>query len=136
MFTRALFILAFIPSQVAADGAEIYADHCADCHGLNLEGEPEWRTQKVDGSYPAPPHDDEGHTWHHSDGVLFDYVRLGGAEMLKRIGVSSVRSGMPAFDEILTDDEIVQVLDFIKSEWSPRSRNYQRNISENSEKSK
>ena len=64
--------------------------------------------------------------------MLSDDVRLDRVKMLRRICVSSVRSHMPAFGEVLADGAIVQVLDFIKSEWSPRSGNDQRNISEKS----
>ena len=62
----------------AETGAALYARHCAACHGANLEGQPEWRSPKADGSYPAPPHDAEGHTWHHDDAMLTDYVARGG----------------------------------------------------------
>lgn len=105
----------------AENGAELYARHCAACHGANLEGQPEWRSPKADGSYPAPPHDAEGHTWHHDDAMLTDYVTRGGQAVLDEMGVS-FRSGMPAFGETLTADEITAVLDFIKSTWPERIR--------------
>lgn len=87
----------------------------------HLEGQPEWRSPKADGSYPAPPHDAEGHTWHHDDAMLTDYVTRGGQAVLDEMGVS-FRSGMPAFGETLTADEIIAVLDFIKSTWPERIR--------------
>lgn len=105
----------------AENAAELYARHCAACHGANLEGQPEWRSPKADGSYPAPPHDAEGHTWHHDDAMLTDYVTRGGQAVLDEMGVS-FRSGMPAFGETLTADEITAVLDFIKSTWPERIR--------------
>jgi hypothetical protein len=95
---------------------------------VDLEGHPDWRSPGPDGVLRAPPHDDSGHTWHHSDVLLFDYVRLGGAETLKRLGVGGVSSGMPGFAETLSDDEIMAVLDYIKSRWSDRSSAYQAEI--------
>ena len=32
-------------NQVAV-GRSLYAQHCAACHGVNLEGQPEWRKRK------------------------------------------------------------------------------------------
>lgn len=122
-------LLAAAPAR-AVDGAALYAEHCAVCHGANLEGEPDWRIQKPDGTLPAPPHDDSGHTWHHPDQMLRDYVRLGGVEALRRMGVTSVTSAMPAFGGLLSDREIEAILDHIKGSWSPRARDYQRKVTE------
>ncbi|MBL4645745.1 MAG: c-type cytochrome, partial [Rhizobiales bacterium] len=47
-------------------GAVIYAEYCASCHGADLEGQPNWQSPDADGKMPAPPHDQRGHTWHHS----------------------------------------------------------------------
>lgn len=98
-------------------GAEIYAATCASCHGANLQGQPDWQTPNADGSLPPPPHNEDGHTWHHSDRVLLDYIRLGGAMALAQSGVENFNSGMPEFGSILTEAEIDAVLDYIKSSW-------------------
>ena len=45
---------------LVARGRVIYADHCASCHGANLEGQPNWRTRLANGRLPAPPHDATG----------------------------------------------------------------------------
>ncbi len=58
-------------------GAKVYAQHCALCHGANLEGQPNWRQALPNGRLPAPPHDESGHTWHHPDDVLFGITKLG-----------------------------------------------------------
>ncbi|QIE47736.1 cytochrome c (plasmid) [Pseudohalocynthiibacter aestuariivivens] len=105
-------------------GEQLYQGYCASCHGANLEGQPNWRLAGADGIMPAPPHDENGHTWHHSDRVLFDYTKLGGTEALARQGVSFV-SGMPGFAEQLTDAEIWNILGFIKSTWPDRQREIQ-----------
>ncbi|MDT8344570.1 MAG: cytochrome c [Thermohalobaculum sp.] len=110
-------------------GAALYAANCASCHGARLEGQPDWRTEKPDGTYPAPPHDADGHTWHHSDRLLLRYTRLGGAEALK--DVPGFRSGMPGFGDRLGDREIRAIFAFLKAQWTERERDYQRAVTDN-----
>jgi mono/diheme cytochrome c family protein len=106
-------------------GQALYAENCASCHGVNLEGQENWRIQKADGTLPAPPHNAEGHTWHHDDGLLFDYTKLGGESAMAARGVTGFASGMPAFGDILTDEQINDIWAYIKSTWSDRERNVQ-----------
>ena len=96
-------------------GAVLYQQHCASCHGANLEGQPNWRERDADGMLPAPPHDVTGHTWHHSDALLFDVTKLGSTAVVG----SDYMSNMPGFAESMTDGEIWAVLAFIKSTWPP-----------------
>ena len=112
----------------APDGAALYREHCAACHGADLEGQPDWQSPNADGTMPAPPHDETGHTWHHGDRLLVDYIRLGGAAALEARGVTGFRSAMPAFGEVLNDAEIRAILDFIKSHWPERERAYQEQV--------
>jgi len=105
-------------------GRRLYLDHCAACHGVDLEGAPDWRRPGPDGRLPAPPHDETGHTWHHGDAMLFDYVRRGGQAVLDDLGVR-YDSGMPAFGELLSDAEIEAILAYIRSTWPQRVRDYQ-----------
>ena len=97
-------------------GRMLYADHCAVCHGVDLEGAPDWQRTGPDGLFPAPPHDETGHTWHHGDGMLFDYVQRGGQAVLDDLGVSFT-SGMPGFGDVLSDTDIEAILAFIRSTW-------------------
>lgn len=113
---------AFFHDETAVDlGRMLYAANCASCHGTNLEGQPNWQSVNEAGTYPAPPHDESGHTWHHGDAMLHDYVKRGGQAVLDDMGVNFT-SGMPGFSDALTDDEIDAVLDFIKSTWPERIR--------------
>lgn len=98
---------------VVALGADVYATECAACHGATLGGQPAWRSPGPDGLLPAPPHDATGHTWHHDDATLFTLTKHGLAGLLE----DAPPSGMPAYDGILTDAEIVAVLSYIKSTW-------------------
>ena len=106
------------PSNSAklAIGEEVYKEHCAVCHGANREGQPEWRQRRADGRLPAPPHDASGHTWHHPDEMLFSMVHDG---MVPPLAPEGYQSDMPAFGEILSDDEIRAVLAWIQSQWPP-----------------
>lgn len=126
-------LVFFSATSAGADGASLYREYCASCHGDNLEGDPDWRTQNPDGSFRAPPHNAEGHTWHHADSMLFDYVKLGGEELLKRMGITGVVSGMPGYADQLTDQEITSILDFIKSTWPKHAQEYQAKITENNQ---
>ena len=105
-------------------GAELYTEQCAACHGAELEGQPDWRSPGPDGILPAPPHDDTGHTWHHSDAVLYNYTALGGDEVMARMGVP-FDSGMPGFADTLTPQEIWDIIAYIQSTWPDRIQEIQ-----------
>ena len=97
-------------------GQAVYAKNCASCHGLELEGQVNWRQKDVDGYLPAPPHDETGHTWHHPDSYLFLMTKYGIEEMIGK----SYPNNMPAYKGKLTDKEIIAVLSYIKSSWPSR----------------
>lgn len=124
--------LTFLGAPVTAEqielGQEVYAANCASCHGANLEGQPDWRRRKANGRMPAPPHDASGHTWHHADRPLFTITKLGVGAV-----VPGYESDMPAFEGILSDDEIAAVLAFIKSTWPERERGFQAEVTANDE---
>lgn len=100
-------------------GAKVYAQHCAACHGAKLEGQGDWRKPLPNGRMPAPPHDDSGHTWHHTDVVLFEITKRGMAPPNAPVGY---QSDMPAFAGTLSDAEIRAVLAYIASQWSDEVR--------------
>ena len=106
-------------------GKALYAEHCASCHGANLEGQPNWQSANEDGTLPAPPHNERGHTWHHDNALLFQYTKLGGKEALAARGMSDFNSGMPGFGETLSDNEIWNILAFIRSTWPERIQDIQ-----------
>ena len=101
---------------LVAWGKVLYANHCAACHGVKLEGQANWRRPGPDGRLPAPPHDESGHTWHHSDRELIRVTQRGLIAGADR--PPDYQGNMPAFGEALSREEIVAVLSFIKSTWS------------------
>ena len=113
LWPRAAVRLAPDDAAVVAHGRTGYASHCAHCHGIRLEGQPDWQSRLPNGRLPAPPHDAGGHTWHHPDELLFTLTREG----LAAVAPPGYESDMPAFREVLSDRDIVAVLSFIKSTW-------------------
>ncbi|MFS8978860.1 c-type cytochrome [Cupriavidus necator] len=111
-------------------GKLIYGQQCAGCHGTRLEGQPNWRERLPSGRMPAPPHDASGHTWHHPDAVLFAITKHGLVP-----GVTAPQgyeSDMPGFGAILSDDDIIAVLAYIKSTWPAKMAAAQRDVTEQS----
>ena len=110
---------------LVAEGRGVYEKSCASCHGRNLEGQPNWRERLPNGRLPAPPHDPSGHTWHHPDRVLFDITKYGVA---KAANLKDYQSAMPAYEGVLTDQEIIAVLSWIKSRWPAGVRDKQEQV--------
>ena len=102
-----------LPTPVDPDlarGHALYLRECAACHGAQGEGQPDWRVTRPDGSLPAPPHDSSGHTWHHADAELIEIITKGGI-------VYFPESQMPGYEDRLSPEEIVLILDWIKTLW-------------------
>ena len=100
-------------------GRTVYQANCAVCHGPSGEGQPDWHIRKADGFLPPPPLNGDGHTWHHGDGTLYVYVNQGGAAF-ESPSVPGYRSGMPAFGDSLSHEEIVAVIGYLKSLWGDK----------------
>lgn len=89
-------------------GGRIYQQNCAVCHGKLAQGAPNWRQRDDDDKFPAPPLDGTGHTWHHSTRVLTGIIKNGTAEL---------GGNMPAWKDQLDDQDIADVLAWIKAQW-------------------
>lgn len=110
-----------VTAEQLAQGQAIYEANCASCHGPEGQGEANWQQANADGSMPAPPHDESGHTWHHPDQQLLAIIAEGGR---------GPNSRMPAFGQQLTEEERKAVLGYLKSFWSPDIRQTQQEITE------
>lgn len=110
-------------NSLLASGQAIYDAQCAECHGPDGEGQPNWKRPGPDGVFPAPPHDSSGHTWHHSDSQLVEIISQGG---------SMPNSTMPAYGDSLSEGEIEAVLAYIKTFWGPREQKFQEQVTKQS----
>lgn len=107
--------------EAVARGEALYLQYCASCHGVDLSGDPDWKTPGPDGAYPPPPHDSSGHTWHHPDALLLEIIRDGSPFQ---------PSNMPAFGSVLTDEDITAILEYLKSNWGAEEQEFQRSVTE------
>ena len=91
-------------------GERVYAANCQVCHG----------TQSGQGRIAgAPSHNETGHTWHHPDAHLTDWVLNG-----------KITGAMPGFGDRLSEAEVNAVLSFIKTWWTPEQRETQADVSQ------
>lgn len=91
-----------------ARGKELYGQYCAECHGEQAEGAPEWRGYDEQGKLKPPPLNGTGHAWHHPQAVLHRHIKEGGPPRF---------STMPAFGETLSDRQIDDIIAWFQSLW-------------------
>ncbi|MCP3687474.1 MAG: thioredoxin fold domain-containing protein [Gammaproteobacteria bacterium] len=96
----------------ARQGAGIFEQQCARCHGNDGEASPGW--EQASGEAAAPPLNGSAHTWHHSPKQLRKTIQMGGIQLG---GV------MPSFGEKLADSEIDNVIAFFQSKWPDETYN-------------
>ena len=89
-------------------GGRLYQQHCATCHGKLAQGAANWRQRDEEGKFPPPPLDGSAHTWHHATAQLTEIIKYG---TLDRGG------NMPAWKDQLGDQDIADVLAWIKAQW-------------------
>ena len=92
-------------------GKKVCLEHCASCHGVNFVRQEGWQDTMVYGMRLAPPDDKSGHIWHHPDEMLFTFTKYGFKEMIN----DDYKVSMPVYNGILSDEEIIVSLSYIKS---------------------
>lgn len=104
------------PSNLAqvGHGASLYRQHCAQCHGADLAGQPGWQGTFAKGNRPATPLDGSGPAWRRSDDDLFDIVKYGG----QPFSPPHYRNRMPAYEHLLADGDMWAILAYVQSRWS------------------
>ena len=90
-------------------GANLYQQQCAACHGAQAQGNPGWRTKRTaDGKLLPPPLNGSGHAWHHPLNVIRQTIVLGGA---------ANGGTMPGFKDKLKIYEIDAIIAWFQSRW-------------------
>lgn len=94
-------------------GAELYRQNCQSCHGGPTGGSAT--------DFP-PPHNAQGHTWHHGDCDLIRWT-LEGKPSLDTTGTT-----MPAFAGQLSEADVRDILAHIKTWWTEEQRESQARV--------
>ncbi len=94
--------------QQVSQGEQLFSQNCAACHGENAEATPNWKKTDANGNYPPPPLNGTAHAWHHDLDLLRRTIREGGAKL---------GGQMPAFEGVLSTEEIDSVIAFFQSKW-------------------
>lgn len=102
-------------------GQRVYARSCAACHGAQGEGAANWQAPNDAGELPPPPHGPAGHTWMHSDAMLSRIISEGWRDPFNK----TERLTMPAFEDVLTPEEIRAVIAYLKTLWTDEQRQFQ-----------
>lgn len=87
-------------------GARLYQEHCAQCHGPEAQGHPDWQNPQV---AAAPPLNGSGNEWKRSQRELLNIIQNGA----KRHG----EWVMPAWKGRLSDLEIEDIVTWFQALW-------------------
>lgn len=116
-----------LDAGVVKAGRAVYQQYCASCHGAKGEGASGWQQPDARGELPAPPHDAEGHTWKHSDAMLYRIVMRGWRDPFNK----TERLTMPGFTNVLSPQDTRAVITYLKTLWTPEQRRFQLEESRN-----
>jgi mono/diheme cytochrome c family protein len=104
-------------------GQRLYQDHCAVCHGRQLEGGSGPQTGEDGGSLQSPPLNASGRIWHYPDKELFLMI----AELrITDVSTHTERRHFLAYGDRLSDEQVWDVLEYVKSSWPTHLRIHQR----------
>ena len=96
-----------------SQGKVIFSEHCAACHGNSGQGlEEEWKKPNHYGTFPPPWLNGTAHTWHHPMETLVQTINNGGA---------LYGGNMPAFREVLSEEEKIAVIAYIQKLWDQKT---------------
>jgi mono/diheme cytochrome c family protein len=90
-------------------GAHTYATRCASCHGMDGKGQPEWMPPLAGATSALA-----------KENASAINITLNGSQRIVASGVPDAYR-MPAFREQLSDQQIAEVLTFVRSSWGNQS---------------
>lgn len=99
------------PENIAT-GKQLYEENCVACHGVDGVGEsPHFPMEKDEYGFKAPALNNDSHGWHHSDKNIAEAILKG----------SPQNERMVAFRDSLSDEDVDNLIAYIKSLWNFRS---------------
>lgn len=87
-------------------GARLYQEHCAQCHGPEAQGHPDWQNPQV---VAAPPLDGTGNEWKRKRNELIAIVKKGMTRNNEPV--------MPGWGERLSEQEIEDIVSWFQALW-------------------
>jgi mono/diheme cytochrome c family protein len=87
-------------------GARLYQEHCAQCHGPEAEGHPDWQNPQV---VAAPPLNGTGNEWKRKRSELVAVVKNGLSRDKEPV--------MPPLGERLSEQEIEDIVAWFQALW-------------------
>jgi len=99
-------------SKSVTQGKLLYDSHCIACHKRDGIGEPvvPWSIRRTD-FIEAMPLNERSHAWHHDDEQLIGMILD---------GTPRSRTRMPAWRNILSEQDAADLVAYMKSLWSER----------------
>ncbi|MGD8743225.1 MAG: cytochrome c [Granulosicoccaceae bacterium] len=91
-----------------ARGGKIYQQSCAECHGTQAEGAPNWHKPGPDGKYPPPALNGTAHAWHHPMAALKHTIRE---------GTQAIGGSMPGWKDQLSEQDVEDVIAWFQAKW-------------------
>jgi len=97
-----------ITPQQLGQGQQLYELHCAVCHGLKLEGQPNWQEGMAANLLLAPALDQNSPSRQYSDEQILQLISQGGIKP---------NTTMLGYKDKLTPTEMAALLGYIKTHW-------------------
>lgn len=111
-----VFALAFIPLH-AQDGEQLYGLYCSACHATDGKG-------ATGGAFPPLA----GSEWVHGNPKRSVAIVLKGLHGPIEVGGKPYNLAMPPQGEVLGDDQITAILDFVHSAWGNKGQQVKRDL--------
>jgi mono/diheme cytochrome c family protein len=92
--------------ESVARGAHLYQEHCAQCHGPEAQGHPDWENPQV---VAAPPLNGSGNEWKKKKAELVGIIKNGAKRNNDVV--------MPGWEGRLSEQEIDDIVTWFQALW-------------------